>query len=218
MDNDKFVEQYMALLSERISLYGYERKNLISAVWAGISVMFRNDGTRTNDCCFWEGFASVLGANSLKDKDKFDRFYETEFDSLQSAVECNPLAKETIDFLKTKDVKLALATNPVFPVLAVQKRIGWAGLNPKDFQLITTYETECFCKPTNGYYLSIAERLGVKPADCLMVGNDVDDDMPAREIGMQVFLLTDHLINRKGKDLSPFPHGSFSDLLTYLKQ
>lgn len=47
-----------------------------------------------------------------------------------------------------------------------------------------------------------------------MVGNDVTEDMVASETGMQVFLLTDCLINKERKDISVYPRGS---LLTLLK-
>ena len=51
-----------------------------------------------------------------------------------------------------------------------------------------------------------------------MVGNDVTDDMePATEVGMQVFLLTDYLINKNGADISVYPHGNYDDLLAYVK-
>ena len=40
-----------------------------------------------------------------------------------------------------------------------------------------------------------------------MVGNDVDEDMCAGEIGMQTFLVTDCLINRHGKSIDRYPHG-----------
>ena len=43
----------------------------------------------------------------------------------------------------------------------------------------------------------VARTLGVKPEECLMVGNDATEDMAAREVGMDVFLLTDCLINAK---------------------
>lgn len=49
-----------------------------------------------------------------------------------------------------------------------------------------------------------------------MVGNDVDEDMVARTIGMQVFLLTDCLINKKNTDISDFPQGGFKELITYI--
>ena len=49
-----------------------------------------------------------------------------------------------------------------------------------------------------------------------MVGNDVDDDMVAAEVGMGVFLLTDNLINKSGKDISRYPSGDFSALAEFL--
>ena len=49
-----------------------------------------------------------------------------------------------------------------------------------------------------------------------MVGNDVTEDMVAETVGMKVFLLTDCLINREGKDISVYPHGGFEQLLEFL--
>ena len=60
--------------------------------------------------------------------------------------------------------------------------------------------------------------LGVSPKECLMVGNDVGEDMIARELGADVFLLTDCLINKDGKDISVYPHGGFDELLQLIEQ
>ena len=109
-----------------------------------------------------------------------------------------------------------LATNPLFPAIATESRIRWAGLNKDDFELYTTYENSCFCKPNLDYYREILSRLGLQPEECLMVGNDVGDDMVARELGMQVFLLTDCLINKTNADLSQYPHGGFDELMAYI--
>ena len=51
-----------------------------------------------------------------------------------------------------------------------------------------------------------------------MVGNDVGEDMVAKNLGMKVFLLTDCLINKSGEDLSAYPHGTFKDLEEYLNK
>ena len=51
-----------------------------------------------------------------------------------------------------------------------------------------------------------------------MVGNDVQEDMIAASLGMKVFLLTDNLINRTGEDISCYPHGSFPELLTFIRE
>ena len=49
-----------------------------------------------------------------------------------------------------------------------------------------------------------------------MVGNDVAEDMVARELGMKTFLLTDCLINRGNEDISVYPNGSFDELIEFI--
>ena len=51
-----------------------------------------------------------------------------------------------------------------------------------------------------------------------MIGNDVSDDMVAKELGINVFLLTDDLINKGNVDISQFPNGNFKDLIEFLKE
>ena len=109
-----------------------------------------------------------------------------------------------------------MATNPIFPAVATESRIRWAGLTPADFELYTTYENIGFCKPNPAYYLEIANRLNVVPEECLMVGNDVTEDMVARSVGMHGFLLTDCLINKERKDINQFRRGSFEQLMRCL--
>ena len=77
-------------------------------------------------------------------------------------------------------------------------------------------ENSRFCKPNLDYYREVLGKLRAEPEDCLMVGNDVGEDMIAEKLGMDVFLLTDCLINKKGEDISRYPHGSFPELLRYI--
>ena len=49
-----------------------------------------------------------------------------------------------------------------------------------------------------------------------MVGNDVTEDMVAESIGMQVFLLTDCLINKERKNIAKYPRGSFNQLMQFI--
>jgi hypothetical protein len=44
----------------------------------------------------------------------------------------------------------------------------------------------------------------------------VGEDMVAQKLGMQVFLLTDCLINKVDTDISQYPHGNFDDLKAFL--
>ena len=51
-----------------------------------------------------------------------------------------------------------------------------------------------------------------------MVGNDAVEDLAAAKTGMQVFLLTDCLINKTNVDLTNLPHGSFDSLMAFIHQ
>ena len=213
MDNEAFTMGYFRLLAAKLSPYGYEPKQLVDAIWAGTAAMVKNDGTRSNEDAFWKKFAGVYGEKALADKPLFDEFYENDFQTAKALCGVNPKAAETVHTLKEMGLRAALATNPIFPAVATESRIRWAGLEPEDFELRTTYENIGYCKPNPDYYREIAARLGVRPEECLMVGNDVTEDMVAESIGMQVFLLTDCLINKERKNIAKYPRGSFNQLM-----
>lgn len=93
----------------------------------------------------------------------------------------------------------------------------WAGVSPADFALVTSYENSRFCKPDPRYYSEIAQKLSLRPGNCLMVGNDVREDGAARDAGMEVFLLTDCLIDAEGRGTDGFPHGGYPELFGFLE-
>ena len=151
-----------------------------------------------------------------KDEALFDEYYRKDFGAVRSVCGFTEDASKLVRRLRSMGITVILATNPLFPAVATNQRIKWAGLTPEDFALVTTFENASYCKPNLKYYEAILTQFGLDPKDCLMVGNDVSDDMPARELGMQVFLLTDCLINLNSTDISVYPHGSFAELNTYI--
>ena len=104
----------------------------------------------------------------------------------------------------------------MYPAVATENRMRWAGYEPQDFELYTTYENFSHCKPNPAYYQDILNKLDLKPEECLMVGNDVTEDGAAKALGMDVFFLTDCLINKEEKDIDREPHGSFADLEKFI--
>lgn len=213
IDQDVFVKTYFGLLAKKLAPYGYEPDKLIQSVWAGTAAMVKNDGKQSNEEQFWKTFSEAYGVDMKKDIAVFDEFYRNEFAGVKEVCGFHPKAAETVRKLKEKDFRVGLATNPLFPQIATQNRIRWAGLEPEDFEFYTTYETSRYCKPNLSYYEDIVDMLGVTPQECLMVGNDVSEDMIAEKLGMKVFLLTDCLINKEQKDISVYPSGSFEQLL-----
>ena len=218
MDQNTFVKAYFGGIAKFLAPYGYTPDLLINTIWQGTAAMVKNDGTRKNEAAFWEYFSTVYGAEKLADMGLFERFYKECFDAVQASCGYDPLAAETVKRIKEMGYTVALATNPIFPAIATEKRMHWAGLSPEDFALYTTYENARFCKPNPAYYKDILAALGARPEECLMVGNDVDEDMvAASSIGMQVFLLPQCLINKHDVDISVYPQGGFAELLAFLE-
>lgn len=217
MDQEAFTTGYFKLLAKKLAPCGYEPKSLVDAIWAGTAAMVKNDGSCTNEQAFWKRFAAIYGEEKCRnDQSLFEDFYANEFNAAREVCGFNVASAETVRRLKGRGYRVALATNPIFPHAATENRIRWAGLTPEDFEIYTTYETSTFCKPNPAYYLEVAHTLGVKPEECLMVGNDAAEDMAAREVGMDVFLLTDCLINTKNRDISAYPRGDFAALNAYI--
>ncbi len=216
MDQDIFVKDYLGRIAAKLAPQGYDPKLLVDTIWRGTAAMVKNDGSQTNEDAFWAYAASVHGEKIIRDKHFFDEFYEEEFDKIKASCGFHPAAAQIIRDLKARGIRMALATNPIFPARATQWRMAWAGLQPEDFELYTTYENSRHCKPNPEYYRDVLAHLQVQPEQCLMVGNDVGEDMIAQKLGMQVFLLTDCLINKTGADISQYPHGNFEDLKAFL--
>ena len=218
MDMNEFIKAYFGGLARRLAPHGYEPQKLVDAIWKGTAAMVKNDGATTNEDRFWQGFEAAYGKPARQDEPLFAAFYREDFDNVRTSCGYTPAAREMIDTIKACGLRTALATNPIFPAMATERRIAWAGLSTSDFELYTTYENSHFCKPNPEYYREVMNTLGVCPEECLMVGNDVEEDMIAQKLGAQVFLLTDCLINKNGVDIAAYPNGSWDKLLAYIKE
>ena len=218
MDQEEFTKAYFQQLAKKLAPRGYEPKALVDAIWAGTAAMVKNDGQCSNEEAFWHRFTQIYGPKVQADKPVFEEFYANEFQNARSVCGFTPRAAETVAAIRSMGYRVALATNPIFPSVATESRIRWAGLKPEDFELYTTYENSTHCKPNPAYFRDVAESLRLAPESCLMVGNDAQEDTAAAQVGMKVFLLTDCLINKDGRDISAYPQGSFEQLLDYVKK
>lgn len=218
MDQDKFAKGYFGRLVKKLTPLGYDPQKTIDGIWAGTAAMVKNNGEITNEEAFWRKFTELFGKKALDDKPVFDEFYRVEFGEVKDDCGFNPAAATAVRALKERGFRLVLATNPIFPSLATESRIKWAGLDKSDFELYTSYEESHYCKPNPKYYEEVLKKLSLDPSECLMVGNDAEEDTAAEKLGIKVFLLTDCLINKKGRDISAYPNGGFDALLKYIEE
>ena len=217
MDQDVFTKTYFKLLAARLAPLGYEPAQLVDNIWAGTAAMVKNDGSCTNEEAFWKVFYRVYGEESRKDKPVIDAFYREEFNQARAACGFAPAASEVVAQLKAAGKTVVLATNPIFPAVATQNRIRWAGLDAESFALITTYEDYSYCKPNVEYFRTILEEMSLKPKECLMVGNDVEEDLVIRDLGVKTYLVTDTMENKKELPIHTDYMGSLKDLVDFIR-
>lgn len=217
IDQDEFVSVYFKGLAKALCPMGIEADALINAVWAGTGAMVKNDGSCQNAERFWDTFVKLTGMDESKVRPVADAFYGNEFNKAKAVAKENPMAKTAVKLAGQNGRKVVLATNPIFPMVAQAARLGWIGLDKSDFELITSYETETFSKPNPKYYLEICKRIGCAPEECLMIGNDDNEDMyPAQSIGMNCYLLTDCRIANHDNPWHG-QSGCFAELVVFLK-
>ncbi len=216
MDLDAFFRGYMAELANAMAFTGVPENELIAAVWNGTKQMVKNDGKTTNREVFWKCFSKELSLKTEEVEPITVEFYANDFHKTKAFVGENPNAVAAIKLARDVAEQVILATNPLFPMVAQEARMSWVGLCGEDFEFVTSYENSHFSKPNPEYYLEICRRQGLKPEECLMIGNDeAEDMMAAAATGMEVFWVTDWAIDRP-ECVWQGHKGTFLEMMEYL--
>lgn len=217
IDGQAFEKIYFGNLSKHF-LDVYEPKMLIQLIWGATKIMVKDTSDRTNEVVFMESLEKLVGSDITWMQERFARFYETNFDQLRTAVTPNENVLEAVRILKEKGYQCVIVTNPMFPKIAIEKRIAWTGLNRDDFSYVTSFEKNTACKPQLKLYEEVLSELGLQVEDCLMVGNDIEEDMIVAQMGMDHYLITDHVMQ---EDVIPDfvkRSGDYVDFLNFVKE
>ncbi|MBO7357167.1 MAG: HAD family hydrolase [Lachnospiraceae bacterium] len=218
MDYDVFTKYYFKGICKKAAENGItDSENLVKVIWAGTKDMVMNDGSRPNEEAFWERFTKETGIEKEAVNDFFLDYYRNEFGLVKNVVEDNPLAKVAVDTAREKAQYVILATNPLFPMDGQRQRMSWVDLKENDFDLVTCYESDYYCKPNPQYFTEICKKFDLDPKECLMIGNDENEDMyAATQAGFSCFLVTDTMIKSE-KHPWDGPRGSFEEMVEMLK-
>lgn len=213
LEMDTFIGAYFKTLCGRFPQF--DSQEVVKAVWTGTGAMVKNDGSRTNREAFAAVFSQSLGTDYFDHETEFLDYYAKEFQQVAAVCRPTALSRKIVTTLQEKGYTVAVATNPIFPEIATMSRLRWAGLEGVDFPLVTTFETSTYAKPNPKYYRQVCDRLGAKPEDCILIGNDVAEDGAAKALGMEVLLIEDCLVNEKKLPTEAFSMGSLAELLTW---
>ena len=162
---------------------------MLPALMSGTQRMLENmDSTRTLQNVFEADFYPKVGVPKEELAQSIDEFYDNVFPGLGSLTKKREGADELVYWARSHGHRVAVATDPVFPLKAVLHRIQWAGLEPKSFDLISSYETFHFSKSHPAYFAEVLGRLGWPDGPVLMIGNDVNRDLnPAQHLGLATY-------------------------------
>ncbi len=217
IEQSKFDKLFYQDVAKIFSFYEYDSEKMLDCVKKGFYAMYFNNGEKTNEEAFFE--ASLPGSGITKEDmlKVFDEYYETHYENIRETSRFNPYAEKIVNLIEEHADKKVLATQAMFPLYAVDKRMRWTGISADRFDFVTTYDRSSFCKPSVGYYEEILDRFNVSAKDALMIGNDVKEDiLPCYSLGLDTFLVTDQIITHN-LDYSHLKQGTYSDLLEYLR-
>lgn len=212
LEQEEFAHEYFKNLCLRIGNL-VDSKKFIQQLLSSTEAMVKSgDKDKTNQQVFFEDFMPNIGIAAEVLEPIFDDFYENDFVKVKPVTRPSMTARQAVMAATELGLEVVLATNPIFPLNAVKQRIQWAGLADVSFKHITSYEDCHFCKPNPEYYWEILECIGRRPEECLMVGNDVEEDLAAAKTGMKTYLVTDCLINAKKLDFRADYQGTLQEL------
>lgn len=201
---DTFMEGYFGLLGAHASEF-MDAQTFIQELLICTQAMMADTNTAvSNRDTFWQAFARRNPGHDVDALEEyFDKFYRHTFPKLQHTTEKRDSARRLVQHCLDHGLKVVVATNPVFPRVAIEHRLAWAGVpvSEYDFDLVTTYENMHSTKPHRAYYEEILSRIDVSPQDVLMVGDDWENDIePAAALGLYTYWVTETAVPR------PDPH------------
>lgn len=218
MDQEKYIALYVNEIAKLFYEQGFDGRQVAKATMHASTAMLKNDGSRTNAEAFEEAFTSLLGENAKKALDIFPQVYGERYNNIRVITLVNPFAKDIVELMRKNAEYVVVATQPMFPLEAVEKRLSWTNLSTDMFDHITVYDDSHFSKPSLGYYKEIMDKFGATPENTVMIGNDVNEDiLPCEALGVDTFLVLDGLINTHNHDIKNLRQGNYLDLLDFLK-
>jgi len=190
-DSDRFLSHYYRALVSRVQEI-VPVGRFADALGVATRAMERNDGGNgTNAEVFAREFFPRVGRDPEELMPVFLDFYAHEFEALSVLTAVDPAARELVSWAFDGGLQVAIATQPLFPRIAILSRLRWAGVPYEEFpyHYVACYEEMHACKPHPQFFLEIVRALGLRPEECLMVGDSSEADMPAHDVGLRTYLV-----------------------------
>jgi FMN phosphatase YigB (HAD superfamily) len=212
---DSFVPAYFQTLTQFFEPRVLPTVMLRSLIH-GMNLMNESeDPARTLQDVFETDFYARLGIPKAELIEALEKFYDDIFPTLGSLTRQKPEALSLIRWAQECGFRIGIATDPLFPRKATHHRLRWAGLEPAQFEIVSTFEDFHFSKTHPAYFAEALGQMGWSDGPILMVGNDLNRDIiPAQRLGLKTYLVDDEPASQSGPETG---RGKLADLRPWLE-
>ncbi|MBI5351784.1 MAG: DinB family protein [Chloroflexi bacterium] len=213
---EAFIPGYFQALAKDLAPRVAPEK-MLRALISGTRKMSENeDFSRTLEEVFSAEFYPQINIPRAELEPTLENFYDHVFPTLSGLTSQKPEAKVFVDWAFAQGFCIAIATDPLFPYKATHHRLRWAGFEPEQFEIVSSFEHFHFTKSHPAYYAEVLGRIGWAEGPVLMVGNDMDRDiLPAEKLGLRTFHIVDESAVRSEPDAGV--RGNLVDLRLWLE-
>jgi len=217
---EKILPAYLSKFSAHLSQITEHPDKIVPAMMAATELMLLNtDPTKTLKEIFDADFYPAMGWDYQTPQALIEEFYKSHYSKLEQMTSPNPAGLELVKNLQARGDQIVIATNPIFPMTAVDQRLDWANLSSEKhaFSLVTNYEESHFTKPNHAYYTEILGKIGWPENPMVIVGDNKAWDIdPAQELGIATYWVDGDIGYTHEGAGAPYHAGPLDDLLTWL--
>lgn len=213
-----FVPAYMAAVADHVASE-LDPQRFTGALLAATQQMIQNqDPNCMLADVFDANFYPRLGISREDLAPSLNAFFASVYPTLKHLTGKRPQAIDVVQQAFKRGYRLAIATNPLFPLTAIEQRLEWADLSPREFPFafIPGIENIHFAKPNPAYLAELLARMGWPDRPAIMVGDDLENDIHcAQALGLPSYLVMDTAVHQDGSQ-KKFSSGSLDGLLSWI--
>ncbi|MCC6187985.1 MAG: DinB family protein [Anaerolineales bacterium] len=187
-DMGVFLPAYFQTITEHFAGEPRAERLVAEMLNATRAMMANTDPARVLLDVFSDCFSPAMGWTPEAWMAKFDAYYAGPYGALEPLTTRRPAARAILDWAFASGYDVAITTGPVFTLPALRGRLRWAGVDDYAFALVTASTNSHFAKPHPEYFAEVLGRLGRRPEQALVVGDDWHKDiLPAAALGMPTY-------------------------------
>lgn len=194
-------------------------QQLINALMSGTrAAMANRDASQRLSDILYQRLFPAMNWDRTEWLPRFNEFYRTRFTHLRGLTDPRPVARTLMEWVMAAGYEIAIATSPLFPQIAIEERLRWAGLADLPFAHVTSLENSHFTKPHPEYFAEILAHLGRRPEEAVMIGNDWENDVaPSAAVGLANYWIAPPDSRPPAETLHPFGIGTLENFWVWAK-